>query len=397
MRASQTSPQVYPLSLFTLLAAQLLPWSIAIGTYALNPSLSQSVIVGLVASLIVALTMKSWKKSETASQKTDIADAEKANTIQLLEINKATIRTRTDQLQEQLGQVQGLLGTAIEDLSHSFHNLARNVDAQHILAHTLIENFDSNREGKDDIPSLQDFISMTEKTLTMFVDSTVETSHISMRLVERVDRISEKIKNILSATADMDSIAKQTNLLALNAAIEAARAGEAGRGFAVVADEVRALSNRSTVFSEDIRRHVAGVEEDLAQTSQATNELATKDMTFALSSKKQVGMMLQQLNSLNESSLHAVSDLDKISSSIGQGINSAIIALQFQDMTSQLITQMQSHCIEIPAFACRLLELTAITDPNTLEALQQELQQASSKRHSPVAQSNMSAGDIDLF
>jgi methyl-accepting chemotaxis protein len=341
--------------------------------------------------------MKFWKKSAPLSQTTDNADAEKANTIKLLGINKATICTRANQLQEQLGQVQGLLGAAIADLSQSFHSLARNVDSQHILAHTLIENFDSNRDGKDGIPSLQDFISMTEKTLTMFVESTVETSHISMRLVERVDRISEKIKNILSATADMDSIAKQTNLLALNAAIEAARAGEAGRGFAVVADEVRALSNRSTVFSEDIRRHVAGVEEDLTQASQTTNELATKDMTFALNSKKQIGLMLQQLNSLNESTLHAVGDLDKISNSIGQGINSAIIALQFQDMTSQLITQMQSHCEEIPAFACRLLELTTITDPDKIEALQQELQQASSKRHSPVAQSNMNTGDIDLF
>lgn len=100
--------------------------------------------------------------------------------------------------------------------------------------------------------------------------ATVETSERTRlavaNLAQAVDKIGD-VANIISEIAD------QTNLLALNATIEAARAGEAGRGFAVVASEVKSLSSQTARSTEEIRRHVAGIQEVMRETSTVVAEI----------------------------------------------------------------------------------------------------------------------------
>ena len=150
----------------------------------------------------------------------------------------------------EVDRTQALLADAINQLTDSFDGMNELIREQHEVA--LGVTGAAGGQSDADSGQFDEFVASTSEVMAEVVDSVIGNSKLGMELVEMTDGIAKHAQKVQSILSEIGAIAKQTNLLALNAAIEAARAGEAGRGFAVVADEVRDLSGRTTQFSQQI-------------------------------------------------------------------------------------------------------------------------------------------------
>ena len=135
----------------------------------------------------------------------------------------------------------------------------RTKQAAQVAHDTALQTFNIAEQGKSHIDSSLDLASEISETV-------LATNQV-------IQRLSDQAKEISSMVTIIRSVAEQTNLLALNAAIEAARAGEAGRGFAVVADEVRSLASRTSAATNEIAKVVTRNLEVTDQVMQAINSI----------------------------------------------------------------------------------------------------------------------------
>ena len=219
-----------------------------------------------------------------------------------------------------------------------------------------------------------------------------------MEILEQITAINDTVPSVIQALKDIDSIAAQTNLLALNAAIEAARAGEHGRGFAVVADEVRSLSNRSAQFSESIQTQINSINDKISSLSDRIGVLAAYDVSYVIEAKKDINQALEGIIVKAEHDQNITSGLHDLSIQLNSALDNATRSLQFGDINRQYIEYTIGTVTLLNMNLADLMDDTHrqafLNDP---EQFQQKVKSEWAALHNPVSSSSVEAGEIELF
>lgn len=307
-----------------------------------------------------------------------------------------------EQVTENLDQTTVLLGDAIVSLQGSFEQLHADIEAQQNLLGTMVDRLGSEAECAEE----QDHSAATTAMLEWFVDFIVSTSKQSMHLVEELDGMVDAMARVSELVDDVKAIAGRTNLVALNAAIEAARAGEVGRGFSVVAGEVRELSTQANSLSKDIVDVVDECNRSILVARKAVEKMGGVDMSQALEARNRVVSIMERVSEDQQFATEQANEASMIAMSVRRGVANAVNGLQFEDIMRQLVEQTNAIHGAISAsdqavvgwvdgqgddsdpaeLEDRLLEQVA-----SLEAALENL------RHRVVTQESMETGEVDLF
>ncbi|WP_448124952.1 methyl-accepting chemotaxis protein [Pseudomonas veronii] len=191
-------------------------------------------------------------------------------------------------LQQQNNEIDQA-ATAVNEMTAAVEEVARNAVS---TSEASTQSNQAAREGRDRVVETVGAI----QTMTQDVQNT-------SLLIEGLATQGRDIGKVLDV---IRAIAEQTNLLALNAAIEAARAGEAGRGFAVVADEVRALAHRTAQSTQEIEKMVAGIQNgtgEAVQSMQQSNQRTHNTLEMARAAGVALEQITQSISLINERNL----------------------------------------------------------------------------------------------
>ncbi len=182
------------------------------------------------------------------------------------------------------------------------------------------------------------------------MDSIRETIQETSKRIKRLGESSQEIGDIVELIND---IAEQTNILALNAAIQAAMAGDAGRGFAVVADEVQRLAERSADATKQIEALVKGIQSDTKE-AVASMEQSTAGVVSGAQLAQDAGQALEQIETVSE---HLADLIRNISESASQQANAASNISDTMNVIQEITTQTSAGTNETAASIGNLAEL----------------------------------------
>jgi methyl-accepting chemotaxis protein len=307
----------------------------------------------------------------------------------------------------EIERTRTLIRESVAKLGGSFDAVNRKSREQSTVVARLVERTGDD-SGSIDISR---FAQQATQQMEQLVEALEQASSQSGVTVSHIDAMAGHLDGIFALLEDVKSIADQTNLLALNAAIEAARAGEAGRGFAVVADEVRNLSERSTAFNEQIRKLAHNAKESIAKVRETVSQTASRDLDRARIARNESASMMDRVEGIHRSLGNGMRDIADCGRAIDVSVAEAVRSLQFEDIATQALTAASVHLQRLEQInneATTLHDLLrgshGFQDPEMRKALAHIGSRIAQMRgewerppHKPVLQQSMDAGSVELF
>ncbi|WP_442965475.1 methyl-accepting chemotaxis protein [Pseudomonas sp. StFLB209] len=205
------------------------------------------------------------------------------------------------------------VATAMNQMTATVHDVARNAEEAALAAQSADEK-----------------VSSGQAVVRQSMQCIDALSRSSASACEGIENLSAQVQNIDQVLGVIKSVAEQTNLLALNAAIEAARAGEQGRGFAVVADEVRALARRTQQSTEEIESLVAslrGGARASVEQIQSSGELVKRAVGEAQQTERALSSIASAVSTIQQMNQQIAAAAEQ-QSSVAEEINRSVTSIR---------------------------------------------------------------------
>ncbi|CAD5201512.1 methyl-accepting chemotaxis protein [Pseudomonas sp. FEN] len=233
--------------------------------------------------------------------------------------------------------------TAVTEMSAAVDEVARNAES-------------ASEESK----RTQGFTEVGLERVAQTLKSIQKLSGNVENTSNQIQGLSNRAQSINKVVEVIRAIAEQTNLLALNAAIEAARAGEQGRGFAVVADEVRALAHRTQQSTQEIEQMITAIQSDSGQAVEAMNtskELATKSLDVAQEASSSLDQIASAITQINERNL-LIATASEEQAHVAREVDRNLVSIrELAAQSSAGASQTASACNEMSKLAIDLNQL----------------------------------------
>lgn len=300
-------------------------------------------------------------------------------------------------IRQQLERQQEVIDDSVQNLNDSFFGMEKAVAQQAALANHMVTDLLNNDESEY---SLTKVLPETASAIDQYIDLLVAVSEKSIKAIHCIHDMSEKLGAVFNLLDQVQAMSDQTNLLALNAAIEAARAGEMGRGFGVVASEVRDLANRASSLNSQIHRDINLAQDTVKQTNAIVGEIATLDMTSSIESKTHIEDLLKGVQRVNQEVTMEIGKMtaqgDKVRSEVGKSIQ----GLQFADIVGQQGQHVLNNLYileDLNALITKTIEAGDIDWQALHKAVDEIEELAGSSERAPAKQMSADEGDIELF